>query len=149
MKKNFFLLTVASLLLLGSGCARTKAPASLTATPSATSQKADALATPKAPIIQNNSVTAEKQSAGGRVNIANVVLAVPGFVMIHEDTAGKPGGVIGRSEVFQAGVYTVTVSLTRPSKAGETLYAMVHGADEAPLKNVKGATAMSAFVITK
>ncbi|MDO8581436.1 MAG: hypothetical protein Q7S16_01045 [bacterium] len=146
MKKNFFLLTVASLLLLGAGCARTKS----TPPPVALPQEAGApVVAPQPPTIQNNSITAEKQASNVRVNVASVQLATPGFVMIHEDASGKPGAEIGRSQVFKPGVYTVTVALKRPSKAGETLYAMLHGEDEVPLKDIKGATAVSAFTITK
>lgn len=146
MKKNIFLLTVASLLLLGAGCARKQPSAVSPATP----QEANApVVAPQAPVIENNSVTAEKQASNERVNVANVQLAVSGFVLIHEDANGKPGSEIGRSEVFKPGAYTVTVSLKRSSKAGETLYAMLHGANEVPLKDVKGATAVSAFTIIK
>lgn len=141
MKKYFFLLTLASLLLLGAGCSRGK-PVSSDATQIP-------VASPKAPVVQDNSITAQKQTPHEYANVASVTLAVRGFVAIHEDAGGKPGSIIGKSQVFKVGVYTVTVSLNRPSKVGEILYAMLHGEDEAPLKDIKGVTAMSAFTIAR
>lgn len=138
MKKNIFLLTVASFLLLGAGCSR-KAPVSLP----------DVVQVPVVAVNANNSITAEKQASNTYANVASVQLAVPGSVVIHEDANGKPGKIIGKSQVFKLGVYTVTVPLDRPSKSGETLYAMLHGADDVPLKDIKGATAVSAFTIVK
>ena len=148
MKPRFLFIIAGSLLLLGAGCARTAVV--VPSSSSDTKQVTEApVAPPVAPKIEQSSITAENQKAGERVNIASVQLAVPAFVVIHEDAGGKPGAVIAKSELFKAGVYTVTVTLNRPSKAGEKLYAMLHGANDVPLKDGKGIDAMSAFTITK
>ena len=147
MKIRFLFIIAGSLVLLGTGCARTAAvPSAPYAKQEAQAPVAPSFTPPK---IEQSSITAENQKAGERVNIPSVQLSVPGFVVIHEDAGGKPGAVIAKSELFKAGVYTVTVTLHRPSKAGEKLYAMLHGADDISLHDGKGGDVMSVFTSTK
>jgi hypothetical protein len=77
-----------------------------------------------------NTVTVEDQLAtpADQVTIAEVVNANDGFVVIHEDDgAGGIGGVIGASELLEAGSHIdVVITLDRAAVDGETLYAMLH-----------------------
>jgi hypothetical protein len=73
------------------------------------------------------SITVSGQTPGNAVTIDSVTLTEPGFIAIHTDQSGKPGPVIGNSDLLPAGTFTGTsVKLTRRSKNGETLYAMLH-----------------------
>jgi hypothetical protein len=80
-----------------------------------------------------NAVTADDQALAGatsnQVTIASVTLEEDGFVVIHEDDGGSPGGTILGNERVVAGDATagVTVTLDRDATNGETLHAMLHG----------------------
>lgn len=74
-----------------------------------------------------NAVVAPEQKPGNSVTIAQVVLAAPGYVVIHEDSNGAPGTVLGASALLSAGQSDkITVALTRATKDGEKLHAMLH-----------------------
>lgn len=73
------------------------------------------------------SVTVSTQAPGRSVTVDSATLTANGFIAIHEDKAGKPGPVIGNSDLLTAGTHAATtVKLTRSAKKGETLYAMLH-----------------------
>lgn len=105
-----------------------------------------------------NSVTANSQLQGNNVTVASIQLAEPGYVAIHEDAEGKPGPVIGNSELLEEGT-NVVITLTRESKKGETLYAMLHAddgdgtyefpGDDVPVKNEGGGAVLSKFSIVE
>ena len=74
-----------------------------------------------------NAVAVSDYTLGKTVSVASVLLQKPGYVMIHEDDRGNPGKIIGTSKLLLAGESTnVVVNLTRASKEGEELYAMLH-----------------------
>ena len=72
-------------------------------------------------------VLVRNQAAGTSITIDQGVLTKKGFIAIHTDAAGKPGPVIGSSALLNVGTNTaITVSVTRRTRNGETLYAMLH-----------------------
>lgn len=76
---------------------------------------------------EENMVVVVEQKPGTGVIGSIIHLAAPGYLVIHEDMGGEPGAVIGSSTLLPAGESTgVMVALTRASKDGETLYAMLH-----------------------
>ena len=71
-------------------------------------------------------VTASGQLAGDDVVIENARLTDAGYIVIHDDSAGAPGVIIGVSDAIVGEYENLVVSLNRASSEGETLYAMVH-----------------------
>ena len=71
-------------------------------------------------------VTASSQLAGDDVVIENARLTDAGYIVIHDDSAGTPGAIIGVSDAIVGEYENLVVSLNRASIEGETLYAMVH-----------------------
>lgn len=77
--------------------------------------------------VEENAVVATEQRPGSIVRIAQVFLAAPGYVAIHEDVAGKPGAIIGSSALLAAGeTNAVSVTLDRATRDGEKLWSMLH-----------------------
>lgn len=73
------------------------------------------------------SVSVSTQKPGRSVTIDAATLTTNGFIAIHTDKDGKPGPVIGNSDLLPPGSPTgTTVKLSRSSRKGETLYAMLH-----------------------
>ncbi len=79
-------------------------------------------------IVDNNAIYVDDQLPGRSVSIAVVRLEKPGFVVIHEDNVSKPGKILGTSGALPAGeIKNITpIVLSRMTKDGETLYAMLH-----------------------
>jgi len=74
---------------------------------------------------EENMVVVVEQQPGNTI-VGSVVLEAPGFLVIHEDDNG-PGVILGASTLLQAGESTnVQVPLSRASRDGETLHAMLH-----------------------
>jgi hypothetical protein len=75
-----------------------------------------------------SSLNVSPQPAGSSsVSIDSAVLAQSGFIVIHADSSGKPGTVIGNTDLLEAGAYRDTpVTLTRRTRKDETLHAMLH-----------------------
>lgn len=77
-------------------------------------------------LAEDNAVIVSDQRPGTSV-VGTAVLAAPGFLVIHEDTAGQPGAVLGASALLSAGESRgINIKLSRPMKDGETLHAMLH-----------------------
>ena len=77
--------------------------------------------------VEENAVVATEQRPGETVKIAQVFLAAPGYVVIHEDLNDDAGAIIGSSALLEAGENNdVTITLSRASKDGVTLWAMLH-----------------------
>lgn len=109
------------------------------------------------PIALINSISVVGQKAGD-VATVSATIRQTGYVVIHEETDGKPAKVIGNSNVLQAGSYdNLAVNLTRPSKNGENLYAMLHSDDgngtytevdeDLPIKDEQGNVVVSKFTV--
>ncbi len=101
-----------------------------------------------------NRIVMSDQYPGNVVNLSSVQLAQPGFVVIHKDSNGTPGAVIG-STYFDAGINPGKVTLTQPTTDGSTYYAVLYtdtngdkkfeqGTDQ-PLKDANGSVIMKVF----
>ena len=78
-------------------------------------------------LAEENAVVVMEQKPGNTVLGSMVYLAAPGFLVIHEDTNGQPGAILGASTLLQAGESSnITVSLSRATQDGERLHAMLH-----------------------
>ena len=79
-------------------------------------------------IIGNSSIYVAEQAPSRNISVAVVRLEGAGFVVVHEDTSGIPGGVLGVSGVLPAGEIKnpAPIPLSRMTQDGETLYAMLH-----------------------
>ena len=83
--------------------------------------------TPSGLRVEENAVVVSEQKPGTTVTGSLVHLAAPGFLVIHEDASGEPGAILGASALLPAGKsMNVKVTLSRASKDGETLHAMLH-----------------------
>ncbi len=82
-------------------------------------------------IIGRNAIYVAEQSPSRTVSVAVARLENSGFVAIHEDNADKPGKILGVSSVLPAGETKnlTPIALSRVTKDGETLYAMIHPDD--------------------
>jgi plastocyanin len=70
-------------------------------------------------------MVADQEIMGSMVTISEVVSAGPGWLVIHAQAEGKPGPVLGYSQVAGGASADVTVEIDL-AKATETLYAMLH-----------------------
>ncbi|MDO8574270.1 MAG: hypothetical protein Q7R86_01445 [bacterium] len=79
-------------------------------------------------IVSQNAIYAAEQAPGENITVSVVHFETPGFVVIHEDTSGVPGGVLGASGLLPSGETknTPPIALSRTTKDSETLYAMLH-----------------------
>ena len=78
------------------------------------------------PIEPEITVADQIADPADKVVIANVFAVGAGFVVIHEDSGGSPGDVIGNAPVVDGTNTDVVVELDRDIVDGETLYAMLH-----------------------
>lgn len=78
------------------------------------------------------------QTAGNKVSFINVTLTNPGYVVIHEDKNGEAGRIIGHSDLVVGSADNITVPLTRQSKTGELLHAVIHRDDGDKIYEVPG-----------
>jgi hypothetical protein len=79
-------------------------------------------------IIGENAIYVAAQPPGHSVSVSMVRLKRPGFVVIHEDRAGAPGKILGVSSLLPAGdtENLQPITLSRVTRDGETIYAMLH-----------------------
>jgi hypothetical protein len=70
-------------------------------------------------------VVKDQSVSSGWVTVAEVLSDGPGWMVIHTDSNGKPGPVIGHSSVADGLTRNVQVQID-PSAATATLYAMLH-----------------------
>lgn len=79
-------------------------------------------------IVGKNAIYVAEQVPSKIVSVAVVHLEVPGFVVLHEDAAGLPGVILGASGFLAAGETEspTIIYLSRMTKDGETIYAMLH-----------------------
>lgn len=74
-----------------------------------------------------DSIFMVNQKPGRFVNVGKAVLSKKGYVAIHQEESGKPGAVIGYSNLLNSGEsMNLSVTLNRKSVAGENLYSMIH-----------------------
>jgi len=76
---------------------------------------------------EENMVVVSEQKPGVSIHGSLIVLAAPGYLVIHEDKDGEPGAILGASALLQAGESSnVPVTLSHAARDGETLHAMLH-----------------------
>lgn len=68
---------------------------------------------------------ADQEIKDGKVIIAEVVSAGPGWLVVHAQADGKPGPILGYAPVSEGVNKDVVVDID-PASATETLYAMLH-----------------------
>lgn len=77
-----------------------------------------------------DAVNAINQPPGESVIVDLAVFSQPGYVVIHrENEEGKPGEVIGSSELLSGENGSVEIALTEEVSAGDGLFAMLHTDD--------------------
>ena len=79
-------------------------------------------------IIGKNTIYVAEQVPSRTLAVAVVRLEKPGFVIVHEDASGAPGRIMGISDIVSAGETAplAPITLSRMTRDGETLYAMLH-----------------------
>lgn len=74
-------------------------------------------------------VQSQPKGNGGSVEIASFTLITPGYVVVHANDGGKPGAVIGRTELVQVGTFENVEIEIDPARAGTRVYPMLHDDD--------------------
>ncbi len=134
------------------------AACSSTTTETTTTTTAAEVMEDEAPATAPAAITASDQmSTGDSVIIESVDLPAPGFVAVHGDNNGAPGGIIGVSDLLPAGSSSnVTVVFDAMIDGTTTVYPMVHidgdesGAytsDDGPGFDSSGDVAVTAVVL--
>ena len=78
-------------------------------------------------ILAPNAIYVAEQWPGKELVINIVGIELPGYVVVHESKDGKPGAIIGNSDIIRSGGgENVKVVLKRAVKDGEELIAMLH-----------------------
>jgi hypothetical protein len=75
-----------------------------------------------------NSVSVKDQAAGSKVAVENATLSQMSWVVVHEQTSGMPGKILGAHR-YDKGMYLAEVELLRPTVQGQTYYVMLHADD--------------------
>lgn len=77
-----------------------------------------------------NFISASAVSGSEIVIAESVILQSPGYVVIHLDDEGRPGAVVGNSELLDEGQHeNVDVEIVSELAEGEIIYAMLHRDD--------------------
>lgn len=79
-------------------------------------------------IIGANAIYVADQAPSRTIAVTVVRLFRSGFIVVHEESASVPGGILGSSGALPAGETNnpAPISLSRPTQDGETLYIMLH-----------------------
>lgn len=114
---------LAVLALLAAACGDDDTSAESTTTSTSADQTND-----ETPPLMPASISADDQSSDGTtVTVATITLPAPGFIAIHSGAAGKPGPVIGHSDLLPAGESSdVVVTLDEPLTGDAAVFPMAH-----------------------
>jgi len=109
-------------------------------------------------LVGDNAIFVSDAMPAASVKVGFAVLAEGGYVVIHKDNEGKPGAIIGNSDVLSQGESRdLEVMLSRESVDGETLYAMLHSdngdgafnpAEDKPIKDDQGNVVFMKFQVS-
>ena len=79
-------------------------------------------------VMSESAIYVAEQAPGRSVSLSLVRLEKPGFVVIHDGSAGAPGKILGVSSWLPAGEmkHLLPITLSRATRDGETIYAMLH-----------------------
>lgn len=93
------------------------------------------------------------------VVVDKVTLKKSGFVVIHEDTKGQAGGILGASGLLQEGTHeNIVIELTRKTVEGESFIAMIHTDNgdgkfdptvDEPAKDESGVVSQATFQVSQ
>ncbi len=126
MKASFVLPLILLSVVFVSACAQYQP--TTTTTQVTTTTIAGQTATPTA--LRQSSISVSSQSlVGGEIVIDSLYLDKPGYIVIHKDDSGKPGSVIGHSELVSGEKNNFKV-LINASQAGANVFAMLHYDDD-------------------
>lgn len=107
--------------------------------------------------IGGNAIAVNDQPPGMKVAIAMVAFARDGWVVIHEDSDGKPGRILGAQRFGAGPNQSGSVDLLRPIEGGRFYFAMLHSDDgdrqfdhtkDLPVTNPEGNAILMRFVTT-
>jgi len=165
------LITLALLPLLGAGCFSAPAPDNegpYTNEPTPASDEVMTPETPQAeeteplatqPVVQTpkNSLLVDTQKAGDEVVVKNINVSKPGYVVIQESSDGKPGRIMGSSNLLNAGETKETYVKAEISSDKEyfaVLYTetgdkFFNKAKDVPIEDTEGNIIMMKFGVTK
>ena len=109
--------------------------------------------------IGANAVYVPDQKPGNNITVGFAEIADDGYVVIHEVTEGKPANIVGSSTFLKSGEsQNISIALSRESKEGEELIAMLHNdngdsvfnaTDDAPVKNEEGNIILMRFMVSE
>ncbi len=126
MKK--ILLASLAIGLAGAGCApfaEPVTPVTSTAAPQAVPATSSSTQTPpRASASASNSIKLESQQKGSTIVVDDVTLTKPGYIVIHQDTNGKPGLILATSDLLPAGE-SQHKTITLPLGVGKTFWAEI------------------------
>jgi len=78
----------------------------------------------------NPSLVVPRQAGGTNVFVENVVLENDGYVVIRRDENGKPGAIIGVSDLLPKGVASnILMDINEEIVEGDSLFAMIYTDD--------------------
>ena len=108
---------------------------------------------------EENAVVAADQKPSDQLSVAQVYLEEDGYVVIHEDSDGAAGAILGASALLSAGeTNDVNIKLSRTTRDGEVLHAMLHNemggnaefsaAEDTPVQSILGGPLMGSFNIS-
>jgi len=73
----------------------------------------------------DNSISVNDQPAGLKVDIISVTISKDGWAVVHENTDGVPGNILG-AQRFDAGTWDGSIDLLRNTEEGNMYYVMLH-----------------------
>lgn len=77
--------------------------------------------------LETDSISASANSEDDQVLADRVLLQEPGYIVIHLDDDGRPGAVIGNSQLLSEGEHeNITIDIVSDLREGETIYVMLH-----------------------
>jgi hypothetical protein len=107
--------------------------------------------------IERDTVYVADQKPGSSATVSLAGIIGGGYVVIHEVTDGNPGAIIGNSSLLPTGESgNVVVNLSRETKEGEELIAMLHNdngdsvfnaVNDAPVQDKEGNIILMRFII--
>jgi len=108
--------------------------------------------------LEGNAIYVADQKPGKEIKATVVNLKSPGYVVVHEVDNGKPGKVVGNSDLLPAGEHQkVSITLGSSYEDGAKLIAMLHvddgdssfdAAKDAPAQDESGQTVMMEFAMS-
>jgi hypothetical protein len=154
MKDKQLLLAVCGTLALGALAfwyLRGQAPSEIPAQEPAPEESLGLRVGPNALVVQD-------QRPGKAILVSFVGIEGSGFVTIHADGGGKPGDLLGVSALVAEGATDESVKLSRATRDGETLYAvlrkddgdgMFDASDDEIVKDFQGNDLVAVFTTSK